>query len=110
MLGDDRMVDGHELRPVGERALDLDLGDHLGDAVEHLVRAEQPAAEVHELGDRPAVTDELEQLRRDERHRLDIVQPHAAREPLLREEPRLVEDQLVDFTRGQMHSTRAHRI
>ena len=51
MLGDDRMVDGDELGAVGERALDLHLVDHLGDAVHHVGAAEQLAAEIHQLGD-----------------------------------------------------------
>ena len=35
----DRLVHGDELGAVGERRLDLDLGDHLGDALHHLVAA-----------------------------------------------------------------------
>ena len=62
--------------------------DHLGHAVHHLAAAEQLLAEIHQLGDRAAVADQLEQLRRDQRDRLGIVEPQAAREPLLREERR----------------------
>ena len=53
--------------------------------------AEQLPAEVHQLGDRAAVADELEELRRDQRDRLGVVQPQAARQALLREEAGLVE-------------------
>ena len=40
----DRLVDGHELRPVGERRLDLNLGDELGDALHHVVAREHARA------------------------------------------------------------------
>src|ERR1700687_1028150 len=36
-LGDDRVVDRDELRAVGKGALHLDLVDHLGDAIEHVI-------------------------------------------------------------------------
>ena len=36
VLGHDRMVHRDELRPVRERALHLDLVDHVGNAVQHV--------------------------------------------------------------------------
>ena len=45
------MVDGHELRSVGERRLDLDLGDHLGHALEDVVAREDRGAVAHEVLD-----------------------------------------------------------
>ena len=69
------MVDGDELGAVRERALDLHLVDHLGDAVGDVGPAEQLAPEIHQLGHRAAVADELEDLRRDERDRLRMIEP-----------------------------------
>ena len=59
VLRDDRMVHGHELGAVGERALHLHFVDHVGNTVEHLGRPQEAAPEVHQLGHRPAVPDEL---------------------------------------------------
>ena len=99
----DGVVHGDQLGAVGEGALDLHLGDELGDAGQHLRPAEHPPAQVHQLGHAPAVADELEELRGDERHRLRVVQPQAAGQALLGENARAVKDELVDVTRRQMH-------
>src|SRR3546814_9129006 len=53
----DRVVHGHQLGAVGEGRLDLDLVDHLGDAVHHLgagqhgaaVRSEEHTSELQSL-------------------------------------------------------------
>ena len=74
-LGDDGAVHGHELGAVGEGAFDLHLVHHLGNAVEDVPGAEEAASQVHQVGHRPPVADELEELRRDQRDRLDVVQP-----------------------------------
>src|SRR6266545_2901915 len=50
-----RLMHGHELRPIGERRLDLDLGYHLGDAVHHLRAGDDVRAALHQLGDGFAV-------------------------------------------------------
>ena len=102
-LGDDRMVHGHELGAVGKRSFDLHLVDHVRDAVHHVIVAEELAAEIHQLGHRSAVADELEDLRRDERDGFGIVQAQAAREPLLRQEAGLVENELVELSGSEMH-------
>ena len=49
---------------------------------------EELAAQIHQLGDAASVADEFEELRRDERDGFGMIQPQAAREPLLREERR----------------------
>ena len=98
LLGDG-IVHGDELGAVGERALDLHLVDHLGDAGLHLRAAEELPTEVHQLGDRAPVAHELEELARDEGDGLGVVEPEPAREALLREEAGLVQCQLVDLLR-----------
>ena len=93
------------LVPSGKRAFDLDLVDHLGDAVGDVGAAEELPAEIHQLGHRAAVADELEDLRRDERDRFRMIQPDPARQAFLREEAGLMQEQFVDLARRQMHAS-----
>ena len=83
VLRDNRMMHGHELRAIGERAFHLDFVHELGHPVHHVRAAEELPPDVHQLGDRPAVADEFENLGRDERHRFGLVQAHATREAFL---------------------------
>ena len=98
------MVHRHELGAIGEGALHLHLGDDLRDAGQHLRAAQHCAPEVHQLGDAAAVANELEELRRDERHGLGVVEPKAAGQALLGEDARAVKEELVDVTRRQVHA------
>ena len=66
-------------------------------------RPEQLTAEIHQLRNGSAVADELHDLRADQRHGFGIVQPNAAREPLLREIAGLMQCELVELVRCQMH-------
>jgi hypothetical protein len=59
------------------------------------------------MSHRVPVANELEQLGGDERHGLHVVQAQPARQPLLRENAGLVDDQFVDLPRGQMHRSTA---
>src|SRR3982751_5685962 len=56
----DRAMNGDELRAVGERGLDLHLGDHLGHAVHDVRPREDGRAESHELRDTAAIARALE--------------------------------------------------
>jgi len=100
VLGDDRIVDRHQLGPVRKRPFNLDFVDELRHSLHHVGAPEQLAADVHQLGDRAAVADELQNLRRDERDRLGMIQPHAPRQALLRQHAGLVQRELVEFLRG----------
>ena len=73
----DRIVHGHQLGAVRKRGLDLDVVDHLGHPVHDVVRAQHPAALVHELGDRLAVARALDDGEADQRHRLRVVELEA---------------------------------
>ena len=96
----DRIVDGHELGPVRESTLDLNLVNEARDAREDLSLAEHLAPDVHQVGDGAiAVANELEELRREERDGLGVVQAQTAREPLLGEAASAVENELVDVAR-----------
>src|SRR5690606_36664114 len=56
----DRVVEGDELAPVGERGLDLDVVEHLGHPGHHLIPGEHLPAGAHQLGDGPSVASALE--------------------------------------------------
>ena len=100
---DNRMVHRDELGAVWECPLDLHFVDHLGHTVGDVFDAQQLTAEIHELGNRSSVPDELEHLRRDESHGFGMIEAQTARQPFLRQHASLVEEQLVDFARRQMH-------
>ena len=104
VLEGDRVVHRHELRAVREGPFDLHLVDHLRHAVHHLRATEEATPDVHQIGDAPPVANQLEELRRDERDRLGVRQAQAAREALLREEARAVEDELVDLAGCEVHA------
>ena len=48
-------MDGDELGAVGEGRLDLDVVDHLGNSLHHLVAAKDMGARLHQLGDAAAI-------------------------------------------------------
>src|SRR5207237_763590 len=103
-FGDDRTVNGDQLRAIRKRALDLHFVNQLGHAFHHVLTAEQLAAKVHQLGDGPAVPNELEHLRGDERDGFGMIQPHTAGETFLGERTSLVQHKLVEFLRCEMHN------
>src|SRR5262249_26249239 len=103
VLGHDRVVHGHELGAVRERAFDLDLVHQFRYAVQHLRASEELSSQIHELRDAASVADELENLSRDERDGLRMVQSQAACEALLREKAGLMKRELVEFMRSEVH-------
>src|SRR5215471_6320300 len=102
-LGDDRVVDCHELGAVGERAFDLHFVHQFGHAVHDLVASEQLPAQIHQLGDAAAVADEFEDLGGDQGDSLRVIQPQPAGEPFLCEKPGLMKCQFVEFVRSEVH-------
>jgi hypothetical protein len=99
----DRLVRGDELGAVGEGRLDLDLVDHLGHSLHHLLAADDRGASRHQLGDAPAVARTLEHVVGDQRDRLRVVQPDAALEPPARDHCGDRHQQLVLLPRGEIH-------
>ena len=79
----------------------------IGDAVHDICAAEKLTPEIHQFGNRAAVADEFENLCRDQRHGFRMIQPQSAREALLREKPRLVQRQLVEFVWCEVHDVTA---
>jgi hypothetical protein len=88
----DRVMHGHELRPVGERPLDLHLVNHLGDAIHDLRAPEDSPPDIHQVGDTFSVANQLEELRREERDGFGVRKAKTARQALLGEKTRAVED------------------
>ena len=75
-----------ENSPVGERPFDLDLMQEGGDAWKDMSPAQHLLAMLHELCDGVlAIPDALLELRRDESHRLGLIELEAAREALVAE-------------------------
>src|SRR5215467_12474166 len=70
----DRMMDGDELGPVGERALDLDLVEHLRHTLHHIAARKNGHAEGHQVGHAATVANALEDLGCNVGERLGIVQ------------------------------------
>ncbi len=67
-------MNGHELRAIGKVASALHLVDHLGHAFHHIIPLQNRCAEAHQLGDRLSVPGAFQNLIRDDRDRLGIVQ------------------------------------
>src|SRR5258706_2487752 len=104
MASDDGVVDGDELGAVGESRLDLDLGDHFGDALHDVGAREERGAEAHQLGDALAVARALEERRGDEGDRLGVVELEAARLAPLGDERGGEDQQLVLLPRRELHA------
>ena len=99
-------MDGDELGAVREGGLDLDVVEHLGDALHDVVATEHLATADHQLGHGAPVAGTLEQVVGDHRDGLGVVQPQAARLPAARQLGGIGDQQPVLFVRGQTHSAR----
>ena len=74
----------------------------------HRIGRQYRDAHAHDLGDGPAVTNHLQDLRRDERHRFRMIQLQAPRPALAREFAGRKNQQLVDFAWREMHGSRSY--
>ncbi len=74
----ERVVDHGQAGSVVEDRLDLDHGDHVRHAGQHVVGGEHGAARLDGLGEAPAVAGGLADGVGDERGRLGDVEPHAS--------------------------------
>ena len=79
------------------------LRDHFRNARHHLPAAEESAAHVHQFRNASAVANQFEHLRGDQRHALGIIEPKSARQPLLRQEAGVVQQELIDIAWRQVH-------
>ena len=96
-------MDGDELGAVGEGRLDLDVVDHRGDPVHHLVGGEHMRAGLHQFGDRAPVARPLDDEVGDQRDRLRVIELDAALEPPARHHRRHGDQKLVFFPGRQIH-------
>src|SRR5262245_34811455 len=80
-LSSNRLVHGHQLGAVREGRLDLNVVDHFGDPVHHLLAREHVRARLHQLGHGPAVACAFDDEIADQRHRLGMVELDTALEP-----------------------------
>ena len=104
VLGGNRMVHRNQLGAVGKRPFDLQLVNHARDPGHDLVAAQQLASQVHEFGDASAFAYEFEQLRCDQSNGFGIIQAESARQSLLGHTSRVVQEQLIYFSRRKVHS------
>src|SRR5882757_186776 len=104
VLSADRIVHGDELGAVGESGFDLDVVDHFGDAIHHLVAGEDVGALLHQLGDAFAVARAFQDEVADQRHRFRMVELDAAIEAAARHDRGHRNQQFVFFPRRQIHS------
>ena len=77
-------MDGDELGAVGKGRLDLNVVDHRGDPIHHLVGGDDMRAGLHEFGDRASVARALDHEIGDQRDRLRMVELDAALKPATR--------------------------
>src|SRR5579884_2746501 len=99
----DRVVAGHELRPVREGRLDLDEVQDLRHALHDVVAGEHGLAEAHELGHRLPIPRPFQDGLADERGCLLVVQLEAARPALPRQVGDHVDPELVHLAGCQHH-------
>ena len=103
-------MNGDELRSIGERPLDLDLANNLGNSVHDGVGREHIGSERHDLGHCPTVADHFEDLGGDERDRLGVIQLQTPRASSSGELAGRKNQELVDLARGQVHENVIARI
>jgi hypothetical protein len=97
-------MDRHQLGAVGEGRLDLHLAQHRRDAIHDVVRRQDLAARLHQLGHRPTVAGGLEHERAEDRDGLRVVQAQAAFPAAPGQVRGVREHQPFLLMRGQQHA------
>src|SRR5262245_50976288 len=97
------VVNGDELGSVGEGGFDVDLLDHVGDAVQELIASQDLPALRHELGNRLSISRPLENDVGDQGDRLRVVQFEASSEPPPSDDCGDRDHELVSFTWREVH-------
>src|SRR5436190_23940987 len=101
----DRLMHRYQLRSIGECRLHLDVMNHLGDAIHHLIARKHVSARLHQLGNGLAVARTFENEIGDQRHAFRMIELDAAVEAAARYHRSHGNQQLVLFTWGKMHAT-----
>ncbi len=99
----DRSVQGHELGPVGEGRLGLELVDQRLHPLHHVGGVEHVAPGGHDLRDRHAVAGRLEHPGGEHRHRLGVVEQQPALPAAPRHLRRAGDHQPFLFVGGEQH-------
>ena len=100
----DRAMDGDQFRAVREGRLDLDVVDHRGDPVHHLIGGDDMRARLHQFGDRAPVARALDHEIGNQGHCFRVVELDAALEAPARHHRRHGDQKLVFFARRQIHA------
>ena len=94
-----------ELGAVGKRRLDLDVVDHLRDAVHALRAGDDLRARLHQFGYGTAVARALDDEVGNDGDRLGVVELDAALQPAARHHGRHRYQELVLFAGRQIHAS-----
>src|SRR5262249_49529868 len=97
------LMDGHEFGAIRKCTFYLDFADHLAHAFHHGVAREDRRPHAHDLGDRLAVADKLEDFGGDECNGLRMIELQAAGAPFSCELTGVVDEELFDFAWSQVH-------
>jgi len=100
----DGMMDSHELGPVRECSLDLNIGNHFRHSLHHVFAAQDPGAILHQFGDRLTIPDGFQNLCGNQRHRFRMVQFQASGTALARQIGSCGDEKLLNLSWRQMHS------
>src|SRR5262249_43495599 len=92
-----------ELCPVRKCGFNLNLANHLRNAVHDMIASENPPALGNELGNRLSITSALHDGIGDQRDAFGIIELQAPREPASRNHRCEGDHQLVSFTRCKIH-------
>jgi hypothetical protein len=96
---------GDEFCAVGKRRLDLDVVDHLGNAIHHLRPRQHLSASLHQFGDGAAVAGALDDEVGDDGNRFGVVELDAPLEAAARHHGRHRDQELVFFAGRQIHAS-----
>ena len=96
-------MNGDELGAVGKRGFDLDVVNHLGDAVHALRAGDDVRPVAHQLGNGAAVARAFQDEIGNQRHRFRMVELDATLEPAARHHGGNRDQHLVFFPGRQIH-------
>ena len=99
----DRIVDRHQLSAVWKRRFYLDVGDHAGDAIHHLIGAQHMTASLHQFGDGAAIACAFDDEVGDQCDGFGNVELDATRHAIASDDGGHRDQQFVFLSRSQMH-------
>ena len=95
-------MNSDEFRPIRERALDLQFGNHLRHAGHDIFLLEERSAMAHEVRHRAPITNAFQNRGSNKRDRLRMIQLQSARFAFLGQIRRDIDKKLLLFSRCQM--------